>query len=310
MNRPVDMVTGAFSYTGRAIANELIIKGHAVRTLTRRSPDPGPLGDLIEAFPFHFDEPKKLTATLEGTDTVYNTYWVRFERGEVEFSRAVRNTETLIDAARGAAVRRFVHISITNPTASSSLPYFRGKALVEKALVESGLSYGIVRPTVIFGRGDVFINNIAWILRHLPVFAIPGDGRYGIQPVHVDDVAKLCVRFGEIPQDVVRDAAGPERFTFEELVRTIGAKIGRPRRLIHCPPPIALTMARLIGFVVRDVVVNREELEGLMANLVVSREEPIGEIVFSRWLEENAETLGREYASEIGRNFQRPLQAE
>jgi uncharacterized protein YbjT (DUF2867 family) len=309
MNRPVDMVTGAFSYTGRAIANELIIKGHAVRTLTRRSPEPGPLGDLIEAFPFHFDEPKKLTATLEGTDTVYNTYWVRFERGEVEFSRAVRNTETLIDAARGAAVRRFVHISITNPTASSSLPYFRGKALVEKALVESGLSYGIVRPTVIFGRGDVFINNIAWILRHLPVFAIPGDGRYGIQPVHVDDVARLCVRFGEIPQNVVRDVAGPEVFTFEELVRTIGAKIGRLRRLIHCPPPIALTMARLIGFVVRDVVVNREELEGLMANLVVSREEPIGEVAFSRWLEDNAATLGREYASEIGRNFQRPLQA-
>ncbi len=309
MNRPVDTVTGAFSYTGRAIAQELILRQRAVRTLTRRSPPPGPLGDLIEAFPFNFDRPEQLKATLAGTDTVYNTYWVRFQRGSVEFSSAVRNTQTLIDAARAAGVRRFVHISITNPTTSSTLPYFKGKALLEQALVESGLSYGIVRPTVIFGRGDVFINNVAWLLRHLPLFLIPGDGRYGIQPVHVDDVARLCVELGALSENVVRDAAGPEQFTFEDLVRTIGEKIGRPRPLVHCPLPLAVAMAGLIGLVVRDVVVNREELEGLMANLVVSREVPTGEIRFTDWLEENAGTLGAEYASEIHRNFRRPLQA-
>jgi uncharacterized protein YbjT (DUF2867 family) len=308
VSKQLDVVTGAFSYTGRAIAHELILRGRRVRTLTRRAPEPSPLGHLVETYPFNFDRPDELAATLRGADTLYNTYWVRFERGTVEFSEAVRNTQTLIGAAKLAGIRRFVHISITNAE-SSSLPYFKGKALVEKALVESGLSYGIVRPTVIFGRGDVFINNIAWLLRHLPVFAIPGDGRYGIQPVHVEDVARLCVGLGTESQNVVRDAAGSQRFTFEELVGTIGLKIRRPRPLIHCPLSLALAMAALIGVVVRDVVVNRQELEGLMANLVVSGEDPIGEIRFTDWLEQNAETLGREYASEIGRNFKRPLQA-
>jgi NADH dehydrogenase len=227
----------------------------------------------------------------------------------VEFSAAVRNSNTLVEACVAAGVRRFVHISISNPTATSSLPYFKGKALVEEALIQSGLSYGIVRPTVIFGRGDVFINNIAWLLRRFPVFAIPGDGLYQIQPVHVDDVARLCVEFGATSDEVVRDAAGPEIFTFEEMVRTIAVAIGHPRPLINCPPTIALSMARLIGVLVRDVVVNLEELQGLMANLVVSSEEPTGQIRFTDWLKENSGTLGRRYASEIGRNFKRPFQA-
>ncbi len=308
MTQPVAVVTGAFSYTGRAIAHELLVRGHVVKTLTRRPPEPGGFGDSVQAFPFTFDDPPKLVEVLRGAETVYNTYWVRFERRRVGFSAAVTNTKTLIQASLEAGVRRFVHISITNPSSSSSLPYFRGKALVEDAVVQSGLSYAIVRPSVIFGRGDVFINNIAWILRRFPVFAIPGDGSYRIQPVHVDDVARLSVELGTTPQEVVRDAAGPEIFTFEEMVRTIAFAIGRPRRLIHCPPVAALAMARLIGLLVRDVVLTRQELEGLMANLVVSSEDPIGQIRLTDWLRENSENLGRQYASEIGRNFKRPAE--
>jgi uncharacterized protein YbjT (DUF2867 family) len=309
MDKQVDTVTGAFSYSGRVIAHHLILQGHTVRTLTRRPSGTGPGGEPIEAFPFNFDDPAELRATLEGTHTLYNTYWVRFERGKVEFSEAVRNTVTMIDAARAAGVRRLVHISITHPSLSSSLPYFKGKAAIEKALIDSGISYGIVRPTVIFGRGDVFINNVAWILRHFPVFAIPGDGQYEIQPVHVDDVARLCVELGAESQNLIRDAAGPETFTFEEFVRTIGAEIGRARPLIHSPTQLALAMAGLIGLIVRDVVVNGQELAGLMSNLCVSSEPAAGEIRLSDWLEHNAGTLGREYASEIDRNFDRPSEA-
>lgn len=304
MSNTFDVATGAFSYTGRAIAARLLEQGRTVRTLTRR---PAPPGSPIEAFPFNFDRPDELRASLVGADTVYNTYWVRFERGQVEFDEAVANTVTLITAAREAGVRRFVHVSIIRPTLDSPLPYFRGKAVIEKALVESGLSYAIVRPTVIFGRGDVFINNVAWILRHFPVFAIPGDGQYLIQPVHVDDLARICVEAAEPDHNLVVDAAGPELFTYKEFVRAIGTGIGRPRRLFHAPVTAALWMAGLIGLLVGDVVVNRQELDGLMAGLVASGEPPQGRIRLTDWIAQHSRELGRGYASEIGRNYQREL---
>ena len=297
-----DVVTGAFSYSGRAISELLLAEGRTVRTLTRRQ---APQGSPIEAHPFNFDRPDLLTASLEGADTVYNTYWVRFERGEVEFSEAVSNTLTLINAARDAGVRRFVHISIIRPALDSPLPYFRGKAIMEKALTESGLSYGIVRPTVIFGRGDVFINNVAWILRRFPVFAVAGDGSYPIQPVHVDDVARMAVELGSATSNEIRDAAGPELFTFKEFVRAIGEGIGHPRPILPVPVPVWLTMSRLIGGMVGDVVVNRQELEGLMAGLVASHEAPQGRMRLTEWIRDHSDRLGSTYASEIGRNYER-----
>lgn len=303
MTETFDVVTGAFSYTGKAIAARLLEQGRTVRTLTQRT---APEGSPIEAFPFNFDQPDLLRQTLEGADTVYNTYWVRFERGEVEFSEAVQNTITLIGAAKQAGVRRFVHVSITKPSLDSPLPYFRGKAMMEKALMESGLSYAIVRPTVIFGRGDVFINNIAWILRRFPVMGIPGDGEYKIQPVHVEDVARICVEMAAVEGNVITDAAGPETFTWKQFVRAIGTGIGYPRPMFCAPVPAALAMAGLIGRLVKDVVVNRQELDGLMAGLVASDQRPpAGRIALTEWIGRHSEELGTSWASEIGRNYER-----
>jgi uncharacterized protein YbjT (DUF2867 family) len=303
MTDTFDVVTGAFSYTGRAIADRLLEQGRTVRTLTQR---PAPEGSPIQAFPFNFDRPDLLAETLRGADTVYNTYWVRFERGRVEFSEAVRNTIVLINAAREAGVRRFVHVSITKPSLDSPLPYFRGKALMEKALIESGLSYAIVRPTVIFGRGDVFINNIAWISRRFPVIGVPGNGRYKIQPVHVDDVARICVEHAAMEVSVVTDAAGPQTFTWRQFVRAIGEGVGHPRPMFSAPVPAALAMAGLIGKLVGDVVVNRQELDGLMAGLVASDQRPpAGRIALTDWITRHADELGTTWASEIGRNYER-----
>ncbi|CAN5870126.1 hypothetical protein BH23ACT12_BH23ACT12_17510 [soil metagenome] len=305
MTDTFDVVTGAFSYTGKAIAARLLEEGRTVRTLTRRT---APEGSPIEPFPFNFDRPKALTETLRGAGTVYNTYWVRFEWGQVEFSEAVRNTIILINAARDAGVRRFIHISITKPSLDSPLPYFRGKALTEKALVESGLSYGIVRPTVIFGRGDVFINNIAWISRRFPIIGIPGNGQYKIQPVHVDDVARICVELGAVHDNIVTDAAGPETFTWKQFLRAIGEGVGHPRPVFPAPVPAALAMAGLIGKLVDDVVVNRQELDGLMAGLVASDQRPAaGRIALTDWITRHAGELGTTWASEIGRNYERQL---
>jgi uncharacterized protein YbjT (DUF2867 family) len=302
----VDVVTGAFGYTGRYITARLLESGRSVRTLTGHPNRPSPFSDRVGVAPFDFDDRPQLAEHLRGATTLYNTYWVRFPRGDVTFERAVANNETLIGAARDAGVRRIVHVSITNPSQDSPFGYFRGKARVEEMIRDSGLGYTIVRPTVIFGREDILINNIAYILRRLPVFGIPGSGSYRLRPISVEDVADICVRSGLGDSDEVIDAVGPETFTFEELVRLIAHTIGRRTLFVHVPPAAALTAATAIGRVVGDVVVTRDELEGLMAELVTTEGPATGAKHLTEWLARNAAVVGRRYASEVSRHYRSP----
>jgi len=310
----LNIVTGAFGYTGRYIARLLLDRGERVRTLTGHPDRPNPFAGAVEAFPYNFDNRAALVENLRGAEILYNTYWLRFPRGGVGFGHAVENSRILIGAAAEAGVRRFVHISVTNPSEDSPFPYFRGKAAVERAVIESGLSHAIVRPTVLFGGEDILINNIAFMLRRLPVFGVFGRGDYAIQPVHVGDVAALAVRLGDGRDDVVRDAAGPERYAFEELLALIRQAVGSKARLIHVPPALGLAAAGALGLLVRDVVITRDEVRGLMAGLLVSHEgtreagraahrPPTCPTRFSEWLREHAAELGASYRSELARHY-------
>jgi uncharacterized protein YbjT (DUF2867 family) len=298
----LDVVTGAFSFTGRHIAERLLEQGRSVRTLTRRPPERGhPLADRVDAAPFRFDD--SLRESLRGADTFYNTYWVRFERRGTTFAGAVANTRLLVEAARAAGVRRVVHVSVANPDERSPFPYFRGKAQTEGVVRESGLSHAIVRPTVVYGPDDIVVNNIAWGFRHVPVFLVPGSGRYEVQPVSVEDVARIAVEAGEREDDVVLDAAGPERWTYEAFVRLIRTVVRGRARIAHAPFRAALAAAGVAGLLLRDVVVTREELEVLRAGLLVSHEPPLGRDRFDAWLAAHGPQLGRSYTSELRRNF-------
>jgi NADH dehydrogenase len=299
----LDVVTGAFGYTGRYITERLLSQGRTVRTLTGHPERANPFGDRVRVAPFDFEEPGRLAEHLMGATTLYNTYWIRFPRGDVTFERAVANTETLLAAAAQAGVERIVHVSITNPSEESPFPYFRGKARLERVLRGSALSHAIVRPTVIFGREDILINNIAWILRRFPVFGVPGSGAYRVRPIAVEDMADLCVQAGARRENEAIDAVGPETFTFDELVRLIARTIGRRARIVHVPPTVALGASRLIGYVTRDVVATKDELEGLMANLVVTDGPATGHRRLSDWLTENAAQVGATYHSEVSRHY-------
>lgn len=297
----LDVVTGAFSYTGRHVAEALLARGRRVRTLTRRPDASHPLASRVEVAPLTFDE--SLAEHLRGADTLYNTYWVRFEHGATTFDRAVENTKLLFRAARLAGIRRIVHISVANPDSSSPFPYFRGKARTEVALREAGLSHAIVRPTLVFGPEDILVNNIAWALRHIPIFLVAGDGLYQVQPASVRDTASICVEAGARDDDAVLDAAGPVRWTFEELVRLIARAVGSRAWIIHAPRAMTLGVGRIAGFGLRDVVLTRDELDALLAGLLVSHEPPRGLDRFDAWVAEHAAELGRRYVSELQRNF-------
>ncbi len=306
MPAETSVVTGALGYTGRYIARRLLAQGATVTTLVAHPGRPNPFGASLRVAPLDFDQPQRLAETLQGATTLYNTYWVRFERGGVSFDQAVANTRVLLRAAEAAGVQRVVHISVSNAAAAPHLPYFRGKAACEAAVRQSALSHAIVRPTLIFAAGDILVNNIAWLLRRFPIFAVPGDGSYRLQPVAAEDVAELAVSLGQPGASVEVDAAGPEVYTFDDLVRRIAAAVGSRARLIHVPPAVATGLARLVGAVVRDVVITPDEIAGLRQNLLLSSGPATGRSSFAGWLSAHGGELGRQYASELARHFARP----
>lgn len=304
MASDLDAVTGAFSYTGGFIARRLLAAGRRVRTLTNHPHRPGALSD-VDVAPLQFTDRERLVASLRGVDILYNTYWVRFPHGGVGFGDAVANTRKLLGAAVHAGVSKVVHISVSNPSADSHLDYYAGKARTETLVQESGLRWAIVRPTLIFGPGDILVNNIAWLLRRMPAFLIPGSGEYRVQPVSGDDVADIAMQVAMEPDNVIVDAAGPDVMTYAELVHSIAIAIQRSPRIVHVPPALILMAGNLIGGYVRDVILTRQELDGLMEELLVSGEPPRGRERIDGWLLRNADRLGRSYASELDRHFRK-----
>lgn len=299
----MDVVTGAFGYIGRYIAAALLDQGRAVRSVTTHPGKPNPFGPAVKAFPYGFDAPDGLTRTLDGADTLYNTYWIRFPHGGQTYEHALSNTATLFRCAKRAEVGRIVHVGVTRASVESPLPYYRGKAVQEVLLKESGVPFSIVRPTLVFGKEDILVNNIAWLLRTFPVFPVFGTGHYRVQPVFVGDLAKIAVRQAACDAGSTIDAIGPETFTFRDLVRLIAEKLGRKPRLVAIPPSLGILLGQVLGLFLGDVLLTRNELRGLMEEMLTSEQAPNGTTRISDWLETNKSTVGSRYSSEIARHF-------
>ena len=297
------VVTGAFGYTGGYVARRLVDDGVRVRTLSRRPAGRNPLGALVESAPLDFSDTGGLRRSMEGAGVLYNTYWIRYARGETTFDHAVENSRTLFEAAVDAGVGRIVHFSVTNPSHDSKLPYFRGKAQVEELLEGLGATFAIIRPTLVYGGEDLLLNNMAWALRRFPVFPVCGNGEYPVQPVYVEDLAAQAVEAGAMSGNSVADAVGPETFTFDELLRLLASAMQVRARLMHVPPSVGLALTQTVGRLMWDVALTRDEVVGLMAGLLTSKAAPTGTTKLSEWLAVNADGLGRRYVSELRRNF-------
>ena len=303
--RPKHAVTGAYGYSGKYIATRLLAQDHEVVTLTNSPDRPHAFGDRVSARPLCFDDPSGLATSLADVDTLYNTYWVRFNHAAFQHSEAVHNTRVLFEAARTAGVRRIVHVSITHPDENSPLEYFAGKGILEKALRDSGMSYAILRPAVIFGDEDILINNIAWAQRKCPVFGVFGDGSYRLRPIHVEDLAAMAVTAGAQQENLILQAVGPDSFTYRELVEEIGKAIACARPIMNIPPWLGWLVSRIVGFFVNDVFITREEIRGLMSGLLDVDGPAGGTTRLGDWSRANATNLGRNYASEMARRNDR-----
>ena len=194
----IHVVTGALGYSGRWIAKNLINAGANVRTLTNAKGRDNPFGNDLRIYPLDFDDSEGLVRSLSNADVLYNTYWVRYKKrsGGYDHTTATRNSMKLFEAAQKAGVKKVVHFSVSKPHDAPDWPYFIGKAETETCLIQSGLNYTILRPTLFFGGNrNVLVNNIAWLLRSSPIFGIFGDGTYPVQPVHIEDVAKIAIEY-------------------------------------------------------------------------------------------------------------------
>jgi NADH dehydrogenase len=299
----MDIVTGAFGYIGRYITATLLENGRQVKTITTHVNKPNPFGDRVQALPYNFEHPDRLEETLRGIDTLYNTYWIRFPHGGMTFEKAVENTRTLFQCAARAGVRKIVHISVTKAAPDSPLPYYRGKGLQEETLKQVGIPYAIVRPTLVFGREDILVNNIAWLARKFPLLPIFGDGKYRVQPVYVGDLATIATEAAIDGAPQIADAIGPETYTYRELVEEIATALDRRVWLVSVPPSLGIFLGRVVGLFLRDVILTRNEVRGLMANLLTSTQPPNGRTRFSTWIRENSPSLGASYSSELDRHF-------
>lgn len=310
MPAPLHVVTGALGYTGRSLTERLLDRGFRVRTLTNSPNRPNPFGDKLEIRPLAFDDPDALARSLEGAAVLHNTYWVRFNHDLFTFEQAVNNTLALFEAARRAGVGRIMHVSILHAREADDLGYYNGKHRLELALESLGLPHAIVRPGVLFGRGDILVNNIAWVFRHAPFFGLFGDGRYRLRPLHVDDMAALMLDRAEQSENSITDAVGPEAFAFRDLVRTIGQIIHVRRPIVPMPPALGYAVSKLINPLVHDVIITREEIKGLMRGLLDSDAPDAGSTRLTAWAAQHADTLGRRYASEVGRRVKRDVAYE
>lgn len=306
MSKPLThTVTEATGYTGRYVTQLLLDQGHAVQSITGHPERHNPFGDQVPLHPFNFDRPDLLANTLAGTDTLFNTYWIRVNYRGRTHEQCVEQTKVMFQAAKEAGVRRIVHISITNPDPNSDLPYFRGKGQLEDALRGLGVSYAILRPTVLYSTEDILLNNIAWTVRKFPLVLIPGNGKYGIQPVFVEDLAQLAVDSAQSSDNVEIDAVGPEVFTYAQLVRLVRDHTSSRCWVAPSPKPLTYLAGWALGWLLNDIVLTRDEIKGLSRGLLVSKSDQPAPAPtrLTEWLEQNAQHLGNRYANEVQRHY-------
>lgn len=299
-------ITGVLGYSGRYIAQEAAKQGWRVIGLTNSAERlDNTEGWELRPMPWSTAED-----VLADVNVLVNTYWVRFsyaggKHAAFSHEEAIRNTRILFDAARRAGVQRIIHTSITCPDATSTLPYFRGKAELETALESTGIAHSILRPAVLFGdspQESILINNMAWSLRRLPAVATFGWGHYQLQPLHVQDFAEIALREAEqTDQHRIIHATGQETYTFRALWKLLAEAMGISRLILPVPAGIGYAATSVLGHCKNDIMLTRDEISGLCENRLAVPGSGIGSRPLSQWVRQHADTLGRTYESELAR---------
>ena len=306
-----NLITGAFSFSGRFIAEELLKTGEKVETLTGHPRPEFPYFNKITIKQFNFDNFDAMVENFRGVNTFYNSYWIRFPHGNTTWRDAIVNSKKLFRACKIAGVKKIVHISVTNPNLDSPYSYFKGKAVVEELLKRSGVPYTILRIAWMYEEGDILVNNIAWILKRLPIFGVFGGGSYKLQPVSLRTLGKVAVENRYLGDKTINinkiiDVIGPETYTYYEFVSLINKSIKAKTLILPSPwfaVYIPIFVSKILNIVLRDRLLTIDEIYSLKDNLLLTDSQPIGEKSFKKWVIRNKERLGLKWANEIKRHY-------
>lgn len=306
-----NLVTGSFSFSGKFITNELLKTGERVETFTNHPVTTNPNYSKITIKQYVFNDFNALVENFKGVDTFFNSYWIRFPYGSTSWMDAIRYSKDLFKACKLAGVKKIVHISVTNPKINSPYAYFKGKAIVEDLLKKSGVPYTILRVAWMFEEGDILTNNIAWILRHMPIFGIFGKGEYKIQPVSLKTLGKVAIENRYLGDKTINinktiDVIGPETLTYKEYVSLINRTIHAKTILFPFPwfaIQIPIFVSKVIGFALHDRLLTKDEIYSLKDNLLLTDSPPIGNVSFKKWLEKNKNNIGLKWANEVKRHY-------
>lgn len=309
LSEEINLVTGAFSYSGKYIADELLKYDHKIKTLTGHPDEESINFDKIDIFPYNFENYSELVTSLTGVTTFINTYWIRFPQKDITWDDVVSNSKILFDACKEAGVKKIIHLSVTNPSLNSPYPYFKGKAEVEDYLTSLDISYTIIRPALTFEDGDILLNNIAWLLRRSPLFGIFGDGKFMIQPISQLDLSKVVVSHiydGKDTREII-DAIGPETHEFQDIIKMLNSATNSKTLILKFPGVlywIPYLFSKIVGFFMKDTLLTRNEIGALKDNLLLTNSLPVADTSFKDWVSKNGDKLGSEYAHEINRHYE------
>ena len=249
MDEKTVAVAGGSGFIGRAIVRRLAgIPATRVRLLTRdaeRARHKFEAPANVEFVSADVTNRDSLKPALAGASAVvsavqFDGYPIENPRRGLTFERVdYGGTVALLDAAKNAGVSRFIYISGAAADENSSQSGFRAKGRAERAIRESGLSYTIFRPSLVYGAGDRVMNMLVNALSISPVMPVPGTGQQKVQPVLVDDVAAcVALALGGRGRNGAFDVGGPARMTFDDLIRLVMEITGRHRLIIHVPEAI------------------------------------------------------------------------
>lgn len=261
-------VIGATGFVGSHLVAHLQRSGHRVRAVSRSGARPAGWGELVTAHAADVATGVGLDAAIYGAEGVVHLVAIpRESRGRSFEAVNVEGTRQVVEAARRAGVRRFVHLSAMGVTDDPRLEYLSSKWRGEQVVRESGLSWVILRPSLLFGEGDGFFSLIRTTLTWWSpgVVVIPGDGRERFQPLSVDDLAigiERCL-LDEDRSGTTYELGGPEQLTYREIVDRVMRVTGKRRLKLNMPVPLISALTAVTDLVLPIFPVSHDQIRSL-----------------------------------------------
>ena len=277
------LVTGATGFVGMSVVRALRTRGRDVRCLVRSPARARRIVDYgVELAYGDVTDPPSVARAMVGVDAVVHLVAIIRERGKRTFDLVNRQaTETVAYEARQAGVRHMVHVSAIGAQDNPAYPYLQSKWQGEQAVLRSGVAYTILRPSLLFGAGDEFVNTLAGLVRALPIVPVAGSGKSLLQPISVEEVGAIVAEVAGSPRFGGRtiEIGGPQRLTYDEIVDIVKRTLGVRRLKVHLPLSLVFGAVRIMEAVIPNPPATTNQLRMLALDNVT--DEPPVERVFN-----------------------------